>query len=76
MNTWPDGTGFTTKPKALTQSEHKRWNASHNPGTRQLCDLCGEPTGRCEEDATWSVDGEPLCEECAKEHPECVAWAL
>jgi hypothetical protein len=67
MNTWPGG-----KRRAMHQSEHKRWNAHHYPGTRQLCDLCGDPTGRCEDDGIWSVDGEPLCEDCAKEHPECV----
>ena len=31
--------------------EHECWNASHYPGTRQLCCECEEPTGRCEEDS-------------------------
>jgi hypothetical protein len=35
----------------------------------QRCDLCDEPTGRCEEDALTAQDGEDghtvvLCEEC------------
>ncbi len=67
MNTWPGG-----KRHAMSQSDHEKWNASNYPGTRQMCDLCGEPTGFCEEDATWSVGGEPLCEDCVREHPECV----
>ena len=59
MNTWPGG-----KKRAITQSEHERWNATHYPGTRQLCALCGDPTGRCEEDAYRDEDGEPLCHDC------------
>ena len=65
MNTWPDG-----KRRALHQHEHERWNASHYPGTRQLCVECDEPTGRCEEDAIYvqiqydEDETGPLCEEC------------
>ena len=59
MNTWPDG-----KRRSLTQDQHESWNARNYPGTRQLCTECDEPTGRCEEDAMWSEEGEPLCEEC------------
>lgn len=61
-NSWPGGAR-----RALTQSEHERWNASHYPGTRQMCVRCDEPTGRCEEDAIYlDDDGEdgPICEEC------------
>ena len=60
MNTWPGG-----KRHAMSQAEHEKWNAYNYPGTRQICGECGEPTGFCEEDATWSEDGEPLCSECA-----------
>jgi hypothetical protein len=59
VNTWPDGYRH-----AMHQSEHEAWNASHYPGTRQLCARCEEPTGRCEENTLWSEDGEPLCKEC------------
>ena len=61
MNTWPNG-----NRQAMTQSEHAIWNAHHYPGTRQLCDLCREPTGRCEDDSLY-MDDEPdvlLCESC------------
>lgn len=60
-NTWPCG-----HRHAMHQNEHESWNASHFPGTRQLCSLCGEPTGRCEEDAIWNADGDPFCENCAE----------
>jgi hypothetical protein len=59
MNTWPNGAR-----RALHQSEHETWNASHYPGTRQLCVECDEPTGRCEEDQMSNEDGEPLCGGC------------
>lgn len=60
MNTWPGGYRH-----AMSQEEHRQWNAEHYPGTRQLCEWCGEPTGRCEEDAIHTDDGEgPLCEKC------------
>ena len=55
-------------PRSMTQSEHEAWNATHYPGTRQLCSECGEPTGRCEDDSIFSPDGEPLCEYCYDEH--------
>ena len=58
-NTWPSGVRH-----GMHQSEHEAWNRENYPGTLQLCSVCGEPTGRCEEDAIWSEDGEPLCEEC------------
>ena len=61
-NTWPNG-----KRHAMHQSEHESWNASHYPGTLQLCSICDEPTGRCEEDAIWTSEGEPLCENCYQE---------
>lgn len=58
MNTWPDG-----KRHAMHQDQHEAWNAKHYPGTRQLCSLCNEPTGRCEEDTIWHND-DPICEGC------------
>lgn len=65
MNTWPNG-----KRKALDQAEHENWNASNYPGTRQLCDICGDPTGRCEEDCFITDDGEVLCEDCFNEYQQ------
>ena len=51
--------------KLMYQDEHERYNATHYPGTRQLCAFCDQPTGRCEEDAIYLEDGQgPLCEEC------------
>ena len=58
-NTWPGGYRH-----AMSQSEHERWNSLNYPGTLQICSACGEATGRCEEDAIWSDDGEPLCVQC------------
>ncbi len=58
-NTWPGG-----RRKALYQPEHGKWNALNYPGTRQLCSLCDEPTGRCEDDTMRSSEGEPICEDC------------
>lgn len=60
MNTWPGG-----RRHAMAQSQHNTWNANNYPGTLQLCSLCGEPTGRCEDDSIYLDDGdEPICEEC------------
>ncbi len=61
MNTWPNG-----QRRALSQTEHEVWNGSNYPGTRQLCDECDAPTGRCEDDSLYADDCErgPLCEEC------------
>ena len=50
--------------------EHEAWNATHYPGTRQLCEECGEPTGRCEEDSIYKGDAGPLCESCRDKHDE------
>ena len=59
-NTWPGG-----KRKALIQCEHEAWNATHYPGTRQLCCECDEPTGYCEEDSLYTMSGEgPFCDDC------------
>lgn len=58
-NSWPGGFRH-----AMDQSEHERWNASHYPGTRQLCSACDQPTGRCEDDTLRDQYGAPLCEEC------------
>jgi hypothetical protein len=60
MNTWPNSIR-----RPITQSEHESWNASHYPGTRQLCCKCSEPTGRCEEDSLFDLnDYGPYCEQC------------
>lgn len=57
---WPVG-----RKKTLSQPEHKAWNSSHYPGTRQLCIECEAPTGRREEDSMFTEEGHgPLCEEC------------
>lgn len=59
-NTWPEG-----KRHAMSQSAHKAWNRDHYPGTRQLCGLCGAPTGRCEDDSLYLSDGgDPVCPQC------------
>ncbi len=58
QNSWPDN-----HRHAMYQYEHESWNAKNYPGTLQLCAICEEPTGRCEEDALLSYSG-PLCEEC------------
>ncbi len=59
VNTWPGG-----RRHAMDQTKHEKWNATHYPGTRQLCSQCEEPTGRCEEDTIRSKKDEPLCELC------------
>lgn len=64
-NTWPGGVRH-----AMLPSEHEAWNSHEYPGTLQLCSVCDEPTGRCDEDAIWSGDGEPLCEECNRKIEE------
>lgn len=64
MNTWPGG-----KRHAMSQSEHEAWNAKNYPGTLQICCLCDQPTGRCEDDTIWSEDEEPLCENCYQATP-------
>lgn len=61
MNTWPNG-----YPHSMDQSQHEVWNASNYPGTRQLCEKCEAPTGRCEED-TIIVWGQEVCESCRDE---------
>jgi len=51
--------------KARSQSEHEAINRREYPGTRQLCERCGDPTERCEEDAIYTNSGEgPLCVGC------------
>lgn len=62
VNTWPNG-----RRHAMTQDQHREWNASVHPGTMQMCVNCDSATGRCEEDALYlDENGEqgPLCEEC------------
>lgn len=59
---------------ALSQNVHERINAVNYPGTRQLCDKCDMPTGRCAEDEIRDSNGNgPFCELCWVEHPECLA---
>lgn len=58
-NTWPGGCRH-----AMHQDQHEAWNSRNYPGTLQLCSVCDEPTGRCEEDELCLEDGEPLCETC------------
>ena len=55
----------------MSQDAHERWNARNYPGTLQLCCLCEQPTGRCEEDALYvepaALDDDatgPFCPEC------------
>ncbi len=68
MNTWPGG-----RRRAISQGEHERWNSGNYPGTRQICALCGEETGRCEEDQLYIDAGEagPLCEGCYHDSDKC-----
>ena len=66
-NTWPGGYRHSLYP-----DEHEVWNETNYPGTRQMCTLCDEPTGRCEEDTIWTKEGEPLCEACADKNPEII----
>jgi len=66
MNIWPDN-----KRCAMAQSEHEAWNAKNYPGTRQICEDCADPTGRCEEDSIYTDGGHgPLCVECWRKTPE------
>lgn len=58
-NSWPNG-----KKLALSQDEHRAWNAGNYPGTRQMCESCLGETERCEEDALFVRDVGPLCSEC------------
>jgi hypothetical protein len=64
------GDQFWWKGRAHHQDVHERINARHYPGTRQLCSVCEQPTGRCEDDTLSVGDGGPLCEECWAEIPE------
>jgi len=58
--TWPGG-----YRRAMHQHEHEAWNASHYPGTRQICSMCEQPTGRCEEDTIFHpVTEQPICHDC------------
>lgn len=72
VNSWPGGVR-----RAMHQQDHKKWNAENYPGTLQLCTMCNEPTGRCEEDSLFDeqdVDQErPLCELCLTPCGRCGA---
>lgn len=64
-NSWPGGFRHS-----MHQSSHEHWNDFNYPGTRQMCSVCDEPTGRCEEDEIVSHDGKPLCVDCSDAHSE------
>lgn len=49
---------------AKTQDEHESWNSWNYPGTRQICFVCDEPTGNCEDSSLYLDDQGPFCEEC------------
>lgn len=56
---------------AMDQADHEKWNASHYPGTRQLCCECEQETDRCEEDEIYLDCGiGPLCIDCYRETDE------
>ena len=60
MNIWPG-----ENKHAMTQCDHEVWNASHYPGTKQLCAKCDEPTGSCEDDSIYHEDCDgPICGDC------------
>lgn len=62
MNTWPNNIR-----QVYSQNIHKSYNSTHYPGTREICSLCGEPTGRCEGDSLYLFNCEndgPVCEKC------------
>ncbi|MFW6369094.1 MAG: hypothetical protein ACOC0J_00750 [Myxococcota bacterium] len=55
---------------ALDQATHAQINAWAYPGTRELCSVCDEPTGRAGagEDSLYTEDGAgPFCESCWEE---------
>ena len=52
------------KRKSFYPAEHERINAVRYPGTRQLCEQCGDETGRCEEDAMHDKYGRVVCGDC------------
>lgn len=66
-NTWPGG-----HKHAMSQDEHEKWNSSNYPGTRQICSVCEEPTGFCEDDGYLDEDTwDPLCRDCYyQKYPE------
>lgn len=59
MNTWPK-----KYRHELLQIHHEIWNNSNYPGTLQLCENCGQPTEKCEEDELMIDDFGPVCSEC------------
>ncbi len=62
MNSWPGG-----HRRAMSQSEHARWNAQNYPGTRQICVKCDEPTGNAEDHSNYTEDNGPYCGKCYEE---------
>jgi len=49
--------------RAISQ-QNNSINSKKYPGTRQICDMCGEPTGRCEEDGYFDNNENVYCEHC------------
>lgn len=65
-NSWPGG-----QRRPITQAEHDEWNRDNYPGTRQICEKCGNPTERCEYDSLYLDDGTgPLCDDCYDKHKQ------
>ncbi len=56
---------------ARTQTEHALINSREYPGTRQICVICDQPTGLCEDDEIYTDAGKgPLCFDCYKMEAE------
>jgi hypothetical protein len=52
--------------RTFSPSEHEAINAREYPGTRQLCVICEQPTGRCEDDSIYINDDiGPVCLDCS-----------
>ena len=59
--------------KSYYPHEHEAINAREYPGTRQLCETCDEPTGRCEEYSIYTEEGDgPMCLDCYHKTPEYI----
>lgn len=59
---------WSERPFALSQDTHRQINSRHYPGTRQMCVICDQPTGRTTgEDSMYNGDEGPVCEECHRE---------
>jgi hypothetical protein len=58
---------MSTFKHRLSQCDHEKFNASHYPGTRQMCSICDKPTERCEDDEIVTIHGDPVCVDCYEE---------